>query len=131
MGAALAFSLKDAAEAKGWDEGIRDRLMKAFGAKFEKAEELVASSAVKKYVFEPSGRVMWIVVGREQDYTVVPGLYCQCDDFYINVVVKRKASACYHLIAQLIAEKKGMFEEFRVPDSDFIRLNSEWKKQSV
>jgi len=131
MGAALAFSLRMPLRPKAGSEGIRGRLLKAFGSKFEKAEELVASSAVKKYVFEPSGRVMWIVVGREQDYMVLPGLYCQCDDFYINVVVKRKASACYHLIAQLIADKKGMFENFRVPDSDFIRLNSEWKKQSV
>jgi len=131
MGAALAFSLSEMAEARGWDEGMRECLSRAFGAKFEKAEELVASSAVKKYTFEPSGRVVWIVVGKEQDYTVLPGIYCQCDDFYINVVVKRKTSACYHLLAQLIAERKGMFEQFSVPDSDFIRLNSEWKKQSV
>ncbi len=127
----MATTLSEMAEAKGWDEKLKERLSKAFGPKFEKAEELVVSLSVKKYIFEPSGSVMWIVVGREQDYTVLPGLYCQCDDFYINVVVKRKASACYHLIAQLIADKKGMFEQFKVPDSDFIRLNSEWKKQSV
>ena len=40
MGAALAFSLSGMAEARGWDEGMRERLSRAFGAKFEKAEEL-------------------------------------------------------------------------------------------
>ncbi len=131
MGAALALALSEMAETEGWDENMKEALSKTFGSKFEKAEELVVSSAVKKYVFKPSGRVVWIVVGREQDYMVIPAFYCKCDDFYINVVIKRKAVACYHMIAQLIAEKKGMFEVYEVPDSDFIRLNSEWKKQSV
>jgi predicted nucleic acid-binding Zn finger protein len=87
--------------------------------------------AVKKYIFKPSGRIVWIVVGREQEYFLIPEFYCQCDDFYINVVIRRKTTACYHILAQAIAERLGKFENFVASDSDFIRLNSEWKKQSV
>jgi len=112
-------------------EEVKERLKKAYGAKYSKAEELINSSSVKKYVFLPSGRIVWIVVGKEKEYFVIPRLYCQCDDFYINVVVRKKADFCYHMIAQLVADKTGAYESYEVPDSDFIRLNCEWKKQSV
>ncbi len=112
-------------------EDLRDKLKKTYGARAEKAEELVVSLAVKRYHFKPSGRIIWIVVGREQEYHIIPEIYCQCDDFYINTVIRRKMNACYHMLAQSIAERIGAFEKFEIPDSDFIRLNSEWKKQSV
>jgi predicted nucleic acid-binding Zn finger protein len=112
-------------------EDLREKLKKLYGVKAKKAEELVNTLAVKRYHFEPSGRIIWIVVGREQEYYIIPRLYCQCDDFYINVVIRRKMNGCYHMLAQSIAERIGAFENFKVPDSDFIRLNSEWKKQSV
>lgn len=112
-------------------EETREELQKKYGLRFDQAEKLVASMAVKKYVFKPSGKIVWIVVGRKKEYFVIPKLYCQCDDFYINVVIRRKMGFCYHLFAQAIAEKRVSYEIFDVPDSDFKRLNNEWKKQSV
>jgi len=131
MGADLHGILSEVGREGGIPEGLKEKLRKIYGAKFTKAEEAVSSMAVKKYTFKPSGRIMWIVVGREKEYFLIPQFYCQCDDFYINVVIRRKASLCYHILAQAIAERLGSFEKFEVPDSDFIRLNSEWKKQSV
>jgi predicted nucleic acid-binding Zn finger protein len=110
---------------------VRKKLEEKCGSKFKQAEKLVNSMAVKRYVFTPSGRVVWIVVGREKEYFMIPRLYCQCDNFYIRVVIKRETDLCYHLLAQSIAEKLGRYETFEVSDNDFIRLNNDWKRQSV
>ena len=119
-------------ERSGRIEGhLRQQLRDLFGLKFDKGEEAVRSKAVKKYIFKPSGKIIWIVVGKEKEYFVIPKLYCQCDDFYINVVIKKKAELCYHLLAQAIADSLRCVEIFILPDSDFIRLNNEWKKQNV
>jgi len=131
MGADLHGILSEIEEGRGIPEELKERLQKIYGVKFAKAEEAVSSMAVKKYTFKPSGRTVWIVVGREKEYFLIPEFYCQCDDFYINVVIRRKAKLCYHILAQAIAERLGSFEEYEASDSDFIRLNSEWKKQSV
>lgn len=111
--------------------GLRKRLQDGYGIKFSNAEELVSSNSVKKYTFNPSHKTVWIVVGREKEYFVMPGFYCQCDDFYINVVIRKRSKTCYHLFAQALADRLGNFEAYEVPDSDFIRLNNEWKKQSI
>jgi len=125
-------SILDEIEKKGVvSEDLHTLLMDEYGLKYSNAEELVSSKAVKKYIFTPSLKTVWIVVGREKEYFVMPGFYCQCDDFYINVVIRKRSKLCYHLFAQALAERLGNFEVYEVPDSDFIRLNNEWKKQSI
>jgi predicted nucleic acid-binding Zn finger protein len=125
-------SILDEIEKKGAiSDSLRKHLLVDYGLKFSNAEGLVSSNAVKKYIFMPSGKIIWIVVGREKEYFVMPDFYCQCDDFYINVVIRKRSKICYHLFAQALAERLGNFEVYEVPDSDFIRLNNEWKKQSI
>jgi len=125
-------SILDEIEQKGAvSEDLHTLLQDEYGLKYSNAEELVSSKAVKKYIFTPSLKTVWIVVGREKEYFVMPGFYCQCDDFYINVVIRKRSKLCYHLFAQALAERMGNFEVYEVPDSDFIRLNNEWKKQSI
>ncbi|RWX72733.1 MAG: hypothetical protein Metus_1592 [Candidatus Methanosuratincola subterraneus] len=112
--------------------GTKDQdVLEGYKPKIVKAIEAVENYAVKRYRFKPSMRTVWIVVGKEREYHVIPGLYCQCDDFYINVVIKKKARACYHMIAQALAEERGIFESYELLDSDFIRLNKEWKGQTL
>ena len=41
-----------------------------FGQRFTKALEALKENRVKKYVFKPSNRTVWIVVGRERDYLI-------------------------------------------------------------
>ncbi|MCC6012876.1 MAG: hypothetical protein LM593_00695 [Candidatus Verstraetearchaeota archaeon] len=105
--------------------------MKENGEKLRKAIEAVNSLSVKKYIFKPSNRVVWIVVGKKREYFVIPNMYCQCNEFYINVVIRRKCKTCYHIIAQSIAEKTGKYEVYEVPDDDYARLINEWKKESI
>ncbi|MDH5806671.1 MAG: hypothetical protein QXW62_02180 [Candidatus Methanomethylicaceae archaeon] len=118
-------------EKNGLDENMKKLLEELYGKKFLKAIKAVNSFSVKKYIFLPSNRIVWIVIGKKREYFVIPRIYCQCNEFYINVVIKRKSDLCYHILAQAIAEKIGKYEAYEVSDSDFIRLNAEWKKEEV
>jgi predicted nucleic acid-binding Zn finger protein len=96
--------------------------------RLKKAIDAVDRGRVKKYVFVPSGRVTWIVVGRKRDYWVIPRLYCSCDDFYINVISRKSTPLCYHLLAQAIAERTGRYDVFNVSDEEGERLEEEWRR---
>ncbi len=93
----------------------------------DEAPRLLAESRrVKRYIFRPSGRVRWVVVGRERDYLVLPEApYCSCDDFYFRVLHRLKP-ACYHLEAHAIAVREGIYEEIEEEDGWYYRLMDEW-----
>ena len=82
---------------------------------------------VKKYIFEPSNREAWVVVGKSRDYRVLSEVYCDCEDFYINVIVKRKADFCYHILAQILAQALETYSEIRVDDMRYDSLREEWE----
>jgi len=105
-----------------------DSLTKTFGSRFLNAWGAVKEGRVKKYIFKPSGRIVWIVVGRRRDYLIMPAAnFCSCDDFYYNVIDK-KAYLCYHLIAQRLAESLGLYDIIEEEDSFYDVLMREWKK---
>ena len=104
------------------------QLSEALGSRFTKAWETLKEERVKKYVFSPSGRIVWIVVGREQEYLVMPAAgFCSCDDFYFRVM-DREVHLCYHLIAQKIADALGWFDKIEEDDETYGFLMEEWKK---
>ena len=105
-----------------------DSLKKAFGSRFLNAWKAVNDKRVKKYVFKPSGRVVWIVVGRKKDYLIMPAAgYCSCDDFYYHVM-DEKAHLCYHLIAQRLAESLRLYDTIEEEDAFYDILMREWKR---
>ena len=107
------------------------QLSEAFGSQFSKAWETVQEKRVKKYVFSPSGRVVWIVVGREREYQIMPAAgFCSCDDFYFRVM-DREASICYHLIAQKLAEALEEYDLIEEEDRLYECLMEEWKKATA
>jgi len=96
------------------------------GSGHEPPRVIAESGRVKRYVFKPSGRVRWIVVGRERDYILIPEApYCSCDDFYFRVIHGRKPR-CYHLEAVEIAVRESLYEEIEEEDSWHDRLMREW-----
>ena len=104
------------------------QLSKALGLRFTKAWEAVQEERVKKYVFSPSRRIVWIVVGREREYQIMPAAtFCSCDDFYFRVM-EREANICYHLIAQKLAEALELFDKIEEEDRLYECLIEEWKK---
>ena len=71
-----------------------NELYELFGQRFTKALDALEENRVKKYVFKPSGRTVWIVIGRERDYLIMPEAeFCMCDDFYFRVL-DRKIHLC-------------------------------------
>jgi len=107
------------------------RLFMTFGSRFTKAWKALKDRRIKKYLFKPSGRVVWIVVGRERDYLVMPAAdFCSCDDFYFRVMDKQ-IHLCYHLIAQKIAEALSWHDVFEEEDDLYDFLMNEWKRSHL
>ena len=101
------------------------RLSLAFGSRFDRALEALRERRIKKYVFKPSGRTVWIVVGKRRDYLVMPDAeFCSCEDFYFKF---DKGHLCYHIIAQKLAEATDRFDLIEDNDSFYDVLIKEWK----
>ncbi len=104
------------------------RLYEVFGQRFTKAFEALKENRVKRYVFKPSERNVWIVVGKERDYLIMPQAeFCTCDDFYFRVL-DREVHLCYHLIAQKIANVLEWYDAIEEADELYDSLMKEWKK---
>jgi predicted nucleic acid-binding Zn finger protein len=107
------------------------KLYEVFGQRFTRAFEALKENRVKKYVFKPNGRIVWIVVGKERDYLIMPEAeFCMCDDFYFRVL-DRKVHLCYHLIAQKLAKNLNWYENIEEHDELYDSLMDEWKKATV
>jgi predicted nucleic acid-binding Zn finger protein len=106
-------------------------LYELFGSRFTKALDALKEGRIKKYVFKPSGRTVWIVVGRERDYLIMPEAeFCTCDDFYFRVLDK-KVHMCYHVLTQKIAQILGWFKTIEENDDFYEMLMKEWKKATA
>jgi predicted nucleic acid-binding Zn finger protein len=125
-----ADSIEGVCQAIRVEGGVSDTHLGLLEGKFgsqrvQKALEALNDSRVKKYVFQPSGRIVWIVVGKERDYLVMPSSdYCSCDDFYYQF---DHGHVCYHIIAQKLADATGRFDLFEDDDEFFEILIKEWK----
>jgi len=106
-------------------------LYEVFGDRFSRAFEVLRENRVKRYVFRPSGRNVWIVVGKERDYLIMAEAeFCTCDDFYFRVV-DRKVHLCYHLMAQKLAKALSWYMPVEEHDELYDSLMKEWKKATV
>ena len=104
------------------------KLSTAFGARFTRAWEALNESRIKKYIFKPSQKIVWIVVGKKREYIIMPAAeFCSCDDFYFRVM-DGDVHLCYHLIAQKMAEVLGWYDLFEEDDELFDSLMKEWKE---
>jgi len=108
-------------------EKTRMKLLKLFSKRFENAMTLVDKNRVKKYMFKPSGRVIWTVLGRKGEYQVIPETnFCNCDDYYFRVIDREK-TLCYHIIAQRFAEALGRYTIQKLPDRAYSSITEKWK----
>jgi predicted nucleic acid-binding Zn finger protein len=102
--------------------------VKEFDERFWKALQKVLERGVKKYTFVPSNRTVWIVVGNKRDYLIISDLYCSCEDFYLNVVVRQTAKMCYHLLSKVLATTFEDYEQITVEDDRYEQLMKDWKR---
>jgi len=104
------------------------RLSSLLGSRFDSALQVVEQNKVKLYVFSPSGRRVWIVVGKSRDYQILPmAEFCTCNDYYFRVI-SGKTPLCYHLIAQKLADALGKFDLVTESDERYDILMKEWKE---
>lgn len=104
-------------------------LQKLFGNRFSRAWEIMKERKVNKYIFLPSGRVVWTVFGNHGEYLILPAAaYCSCSDFFFPVV-SGEANACLHLIAQRLAALSLDFNVIRYDDSQYSILSDTLKGQ--
>jgi predicted nucleic acid-binding Zn finger protein len=107
------------------------RLRRVFAGRFTRAWRLVTESRIKKYVFRPSGRELWIAVGNNAEYMIYPHAgYCSCSDFYFRVL-DQEVALCYHLLAQRLAEALGHYDTINEDDEAYVELTDIWKRYSV
>jgi len=79
----------------------------------------VLKKGIIRYTYKPSNRIIWAAKGENQEHMVYPKLYCSCQDFYKNVVIKQKRKFCKHLLAQTISEALNKFETVTLEDDKF------------
>ena len=86
-------------------------------------ESIVSTNGVKLHLFEPSGRKIWTVVGKENEHWLDLDLgYCSCEDYYYNAM--EKGRQCYHLQAVQTAIKQDKIENIIFQDSEFDNFMS-------
>jgi predicted nucleic acid-binding Zn finger protein len=84
-------------------------------------DHIITSGSIKQMLFLPSGRKLWIVVGRYNEYWVDPQLgFCSCKDFYFTTL--SGGEDCYHLksVKKALQEKRSTPIEFR--DTDYTQI---------
>lgn len=82
-------------------------------------DDTVTSGSVKQMHFLPSGKRLWLVVGRDNEYWADPDLgFCSCKDYYFTTLSGR--GECYHLksVRKIIEQKRFTTIDFR--DSEYI-----------
>ncbi len=82
----------------------------------------VLKRGITKYVYAPSNRTVWVAKGENQEHLIYPKLYCSCQDFYKNVVIKRNHNFCKHILAQIISEAFDKFKTVNLEDHKFKEL---------
>lgn len=123
--------LRDLRSSKEISRQNWQRLRSTFGDRFDKAWRLVTENRIKKYVFKPSNRTLWIAIGQNAEYLIYSNAgYCSCSDFYFRVLDHEKAY-CYHLLAQKIAEALNHYDLVEEEDEAYEPLLDIWKEYSV
>ena len=87
----------------------------------------VLKRGIIRYIYKPSDRIVWAARGENQEHMIYPKLYCSCQDFYKNVVIKQKRKFCKHIIAQIISEALNKFESIILKDDEFKEFVSNLK----
>jgi predicted nucleic acid-binding Zn finger protein len=81
----------------------------------------ISSGSVKQMLFLPSGKKLWVVIGRDNEYWTDPELgFCSCKDFYFTTL--SGGQDCYHLKSVRKAIQQTGFKAIEFDDSDYIHL---------
>ena len=86
-----------------------------------RVDYIVRSGSVKQMLFLPSGKKLWVVIGRDNEYWTDPELgFCSCKDFYFATL--SGGQDCYHLESVRKAIQQGEFTVIEFDDGDYAHL---------
>ena len=78
-------------------------------------------TGVRQLLFHPSGKKIWVVVGKDDEYWTDPELgFCSCKDFYF--VSLSGGKECYHLRSVRKAAKEGGFIVMDFDDAEYVQM---------
>jgi predicted nucleic acid-binding Zn finger protein len=81
----------------------------------------VRAGSVKQMLFLPSGKKLWVVIGRDNEYWTDPELgFCSCKDFYFTTL--SGGQDCYHLKSVRKAIQQRGFTAIEFGDADYTHL---------
>lgn len=81
----------------------------------------ILAGGVKRLLFKPSGRVLWAVVGRDNEHWSDPELgFCTCKDFYFKAL--SGGSECYHLKSIRKAVDNSGYVTTEFDDDEYVQL---------
>lgn len=84
-------------------------------------EYSIHSGSIKQLVFRPSGRVLWTVVGRDNEHWSDPELgFCSCKDFYFTTL--SGGDECYHLKSVRKAVQERRFIAIEFDDEEYVQI---------
>ncbi|MBD3342998.1 MAG: hypothetical protein GF353_28130 [Candidatus Lokiarchaeota archaeon] len=108
------------------DEEIVEYLENIFSNNANKVFEVI-ERGITKYKYIPSNRTAWVALGENREHLIYPMVFCSCQDFYKNVVIKKNRVFCKHLLAQIICSALKQFQFKEVADSEYKLLIKELK----
>ena len=84
-------------------------------------DRIMAFGSVKKLLFKPSGRILWMVVGRDNEHWSDPELgFCTCKDFYFKAL--SGGPECYHLRSIRSAVEDSRLIKIEFDDSEYVQV---------
>ena len=83
------------------------------------ARPAAKAGAVKCIKFLPSGRQIWIVVGKDYEYWTDTDIgFCSCADYYFSTL--RGGSECYHMKSVRRAQENNLeYTKLEFADEDY------------
>jgi predicted nucleic acid-binding Zn finger protein len=83
--------------------------------------EVASGAGVRQLLFHPSGKTIWIVVGKDDEYWTDPELgFCSCKDFYF--VSLSGGKECYHLRSVREAAKEAGIVVLHFDDAEYVQM---------
>ncbi len=88
---------------------IKKKFLEVFEQKWDGISERIQGDNAFRYVFLPSGMYFWLIIGKTDEYLLLPPFFCSCQDFYFNAISKKREICCYHIITQIICQESNRF----------------------
>ena len=86
-----------------------------------RVDDAVTFGSVKQMLFLPSGKRLWIVVGKDNEYWADPDLgFCSCKDFYFTTL--SGGDECYHLKSIRKAIEENRFASMEFTDGEYVEF---------